>query len=246
MLIEKGAGSPSYFSDMDYEAAGAKIVEKDDVWKSSDIVMKVWQYNDDWKLSVDLNFACNSNKMQLFDEKIYSYAHPPLKKSSFLKTVPWSPSYTLIKIQNSYNNFKIKSQLHLQWIASQGLWVEDRRMMLWVVRQISVDIGLLLRRGMSLVVSLNCLPCLQHTILQCVNFLWYHVNLYLWHSTGFFAGQMTAAGKFRTLSFILCSHLGVSKIVFFFYIGKVPPAKVLVIGKIMFMFRSYCDTSNNN
>ena len=41
MLIEKGAGSASYFSDADYEAAGAKIVEKHDVWKSSDIVMKV-------------------------------------------------------------------------------------------------------------------------------------------------------------------------------------------------------------
>jgi alanine dehydrogenase len=41
VLIEKGAGSPSFFSDADYEAAGAKIVETDDVWKSSDIVMKV-------------------------------------------------------------------------------------------------------------------------------------------------------------------------------------------------------------
>lgn len=41
VLIEKGAGSPSYFSDAEYEAAGAKIVERDDVWKSSDIVMKV-------------------------------------------------------------------------------------------------------------------------------------------------------------------------------------------------------------
>jgi len=41
VLIEKGAGSASYFSDADYEAAGAKIVEKHDVWKSSDIVMKL-------------------------------------------------------------------------------------------------------------------------------------------------------------------------------------------------------------
>lgn len=41
VLIEKGAGSTSYFSDAEYEAAGAKIVEKDDVWKGSDIVMKV-------------------------------------------------------------------------------------------------------------------------------------------------------------------------------------------------------------
>jgi hypothetical protein len=41
VLIEKGAGAPSYFSDADYEAAGAKIVDTDDVWKGSDIVMKV-------------------------------------------------------------------------------------------------------------------------------------------------------------------------------------------------------------
>ena len=41
VLIEKGAGSPSYFSDAEYEAAGAKLVERDDIWKSSDIVMKV-------------------------------------------------------------------------------------------------------------------------------------------------------------------------------------------------------------
>ena len=41
VLIEKGAGSPSHFSDADYEAAGAKIVEAGEVWKNSDIVMKV-------------------------------------------------------------------------------------------------------------------------------------------------------------------------------------------------------------
>ena len=41
VLIEKGAGSPSHFSDAEYEAAGAKVVEADEVWKSSDIVMKV-------------------------------------------------------------------------------------------------------------------------------------------------------------------------------------------------------------
>lgn len=41
VLIEKGAGSPSHFSDADYEAAGAKVVDASDVWKNSDIVMKV-------------------------------------------------------------------------------------------------------------------------------------------------------------------------------------------------------------
>ena len=44
VLIEKGAGSPSHFSDADYEAAGAKIVEAGEVWKNSDIVMKVSTY----------------------------------------------------------------------------------------------------------------------------------------------------------------------------------------------------------
>ena len=40
VVVEKGAGSPSHFSDADYEAAGAKVVDAGDVWKS-DIIMKV-------------------------------------------------------------------------------------------------------------------------------------------------------------------------------------------------------------
>ena len=39
VAIEKGAGVASNFSDADYQAAGATIV--DDVWKESDIVLKV-------------------------------------------------------------------------------------------------------------------------------------------------------------------------------------------------------------
>mmetsp|Transcript_22695 Transcript_22695/g.53599 ORF Transcript_22695/g.53599 Transcript_22695/m.53599 type:complete len:1064 (-) Transcript_22695:132-3323(-) len=41
VLVEKGAGASSHFSDADYEAAGAKVVETGDVWKKSDIVMKI-------------------------------------------------------------------------------------------------------------------------------------------------------------------------------------------------------------
>jgi len=41
VLIEKGAGMSSHFSDAEYESAGAKIVETEEVWKNSDIVMKV-------------------------------------------------------------------------------------------------------------------------------------------------------------------------------------------------------------
>ena len=37
--IEKGAGSASYFADEVYEEAGAKVV--DDIWETSDIVLKV-------------------------------------------------------------------------------------------------------------------------------------------------------------------------------------------------------------
>ena len=37
--IEQGAGANSYFSDKDYQEAGASIV--DNVWKGSDIVLKV-------------------------------------------------------------------------------------------------------------------------------------------------------------------------------------------------------------
>jgi len=40
VLIEKGAGTLSHFSDADYENAGAKIVEAEEVWGKSDIVMK--------------------------------------------------------------------------------------------------------------------------------------------------------------------------------------------------------------
>jgi H+-translocating NAD(P) transhydrogenase len=41
VLIEDGAGENSYFSNADYEAAGAKIVPADQVWKQSDIVLKL-------------------------------------------------------------------------------------------------------------------------------------------------------------------------------------------------------------
>ena len=41
VLVEKGAGSSSHFSDADYEAAGAKVVDAEEVWNKSDIVMKV-------------------------------------------------------------------------------------------------------------------------------------------------------------------------------------------------------------
>jgi len=41
VLIEKGAGTLSHFSDADYENAGAKIVEAEEVWGKSDIVMKL-------------------------------------------------------------------------------------------------------------------------------------------------------------------------------------------------------------
>lgn len=39
VAVERGAGTPSDFSDADYQAAGATVV--DDVWKDSDIVLKV-------------------------------------------------------------------------------------------------------------------------------------------------------------------------------------------------------------
>ncbi len=39
VLIERGAGEGAHFTDKSYEEAGASIV--DDVWKASDIVLKV-------------------------------------------------------------------------------------------------------------------------------------------------------------------------------------------------------------
>ena len=41
VIVEKGAGASSHFSDDEYVAAGAKVVDAADVWKNSDIVMKV-------------------------------------------------------------------------------------------------------------------------------------------------------------------------------------------------------------
>mmetsp|Transcript_21046 Transcript_21046/g.26576 ORF Transcript_21046/g.26576 Transcript_21046/m.26576 type:complete len:1056 (+) Transcript_21046:151-3318(+) len=41
VLIEKGAGLSSHFKDSEYEAAGAKIVDPDEIWKDSDVVMKL-------------------------------------------------------------------------------------------------------------------------------------------------------------------------------------------------------------
>jgi len=41
VVVEKEAGLNAHFSDADYEAAGASVVSSDDVWKNSDIVMKV-------------------------------------------------------------------------------------------------------------------------------------------------------------------------------------------------------------
>lgn len=41
VVVEDGAGDSSYFSNADYESVGAKIVSTDQVWKESDIVMKL-------------------------------------------------------------------------------------------------------------------------------------------------------------------------------------------------------------
>lgn len=41
VIVESDAGGASYFSNSDYEAAGAKIVASSDIWKDSDIVMKL-------------------------------------------------------------------------------------------------------------------------------------------------------------------------------------------------------------
>lgn len=41
VIIEDEAGKEAFFSNADYQAEGAKIVSKDDLWKQSDIVLKV-------------------------------------------------------------------------------------------------------------------------------------------------------------------------------------------------------------
>jgi NAD(P) transhydrogenase len=44
ILVEDGAGVASHFNNSDYERAGATIVPHDEVWKKSDIVLKVRGY----------------------------------------------------------------------------------------------------------------------------------------------------------------------------------------------------------
>jgi NAD(P) transhydrogenase len=41
VLVESDAGSNAYFSNADYESKGATIASKDEVWKKSDIILKV-------------------------------------------------------------------------------------------------------------------------------------------------------------------------------------------------------------
>lgn len=41
VVIEKGAGEQSYYSDAAYEGVGAKVVSKEDVWNQSDIILKL-------------------------------------------------------------------------------------------------------------------------------------------------------------------------------------------------------------
>jgi NAD/NADP transhydrogenase alpha subunit len=41
VIVEDGAGDKAFFSNADYESAGAKVVSSEEVWKQSDIVMKL-------------------------------------------------------------------------------------------------------------------------------------------------------------------------------------------------------------
>ena len=41
VLVERGAGSKASFTDEMYERAGARVVERDEVWSSSDVLVKV-------------------------------------------------------------------------------------------------------------------------------------------------------------------------------------------------------------
>ncbi|KAL3761616.1 hypothetical protein ACHAWU_000103 [Discostella pseudostelligera] len=67
VLIEKGAGSSSHFSDAEYEAAGAKVVGAEEVWKKSDIVMK-------------LRPPTKEEVTQLEDRTIISFIYPAQNK----------------------------------------------------------------------------------------------------------------------------------------------------------------------
>ena len=64
VIVEDGAGSSAYFSNADYENAGAKVVSSsEDVWKQSDIVMKLR--------------PPSSNEIKLLDDRtLISFLYP--------------------------------------------------------------------------------------------------------------------------------------------------------------------------
>ena len=124
VLIEKGAGSSSHFSDAEYASAGAKIVEADEVWKNSDIVMKVWSnhswcYLDDFATIQSLKSHIHIDVQQtLFPH--FSYVLQRRKKPVNLKIVLSFRSSILLRTRSLCNNFKIKRPLHLPWIVFPG------------------------------------------------------------------------------------------------------------------------------
>ena len=67
VLIEKGAGMPSHFSDAEYEAAGATVVDAGEVWRKSDVVMK-------------LRPPTTEETAQLEDRTLISFIYPAQNK----------------------------------------------------------------------------------------------------------------------------------------------------------------------
>ena len=60
VLLEDNAGASSYFSNAAYEEAGATIVSTEDLWKQSDIVMKVSQKAQDRPRAKNAVLTCVS------------------------------------------------------------------------------------------------------------------------------------------------------------------------------------------
>ena len=66
-MVEKDAGNASHFKNSDYEAAGAKLVEAGEVWRDSDIVMK-------------LRPPTNEEAASLGDKTLISFIYPAQNK----------------------------------------------------------------------------------------------------------------------------------------------------------------------
>lgn len=137
VVIEKEAGAASYFSNADYEAVGAKIV--DDVWKESDIVLKVclhavlYAYTMHTMYMYCCSLQCPSTSvlhMNVYSPSFFpSFVLQLPTKSPSLVTRHLCHSFTPNRTKNWSRRFRKTRRLQLPWTAFLVRSVEGKPMM---------------------------------------------------------------------------------------------------------------------